>query len=194
MGHPKLMGAALSYARRYCLFTMVGLAGEDDLDGPPLEPKETLQRERQTTNTDVAAVDTLPESPGTEIAQDGCVGANSEPACLLDTGVSSPEEVRREEPPRARRRSPCKSLAKLVSARASDPFSDLTLIHDADALLRWAALTMPVRNGLDAAARNAFDVAFLAKADAIGVDPELLIPFECQREAAQAPNGPAPPD
>ena len=36
MGHPKLMGAALTYARRYCLFTMVGLAGEDDIDAPDL--------------------------------------------------------------------------------------------------------------------------------------------------------------
>src|SRR5262249_5596395 len=36
IGHPKLMGAALTYARRYCLFTMVGLAGEDDLDAPDL--------------------------------------------------------------------------------------------------------------------------------------------------------------
>jgi hypothetical protein len=29
------MGAALTYARRYALFTMVGIAGEDDLDTPP---------------------------------------------------------------------------------------------------------------------------------------------------------------
>ncbi len=36
IGHPKLMGALLTYARRYCLFTMVGLAGEDDLDAPDL--------------------------------------------------------------------------------------------------------------------------------------------------------------
>jgi hypothetical protein len=28
------MGAALTYARRYALFTMVGIAGEDDLDAP----------------------------------------------------------------------------------------------------------------------------------------------------------------
>jgi hypothetical protein len=28
-------GAALTYARRYALFTMVGIAGEDDLDAPP---------------------------------------------------------------------------------------------------------------------------------------------------------------
>ena len=29
------MGAALTYARRYALFTMVGIAGEDDLDASP---------------------------------------------------------------------------------------------------------------------------------------------------------------
>src|SRR5712671_3348368 len=32
---PRRMGAALTYARRYALFTMVGIAGEDDLDTPP---------------------------------------------------------------------------------------------------------------------------------------------------------------
>jgi ERF superfamily len=31
---PHRMGAALTYARRYALFTMVGIAGEDDLDAP----------------------------------------------------------------------------------------------------------------------------------------------------------------
>src|SRR4030088_2848356 len=31
---PRRMGAALPYARRYALFTMVGIAGEDDLDAP----------------------------------------------------------------------------------------------------------------------------------------------------------------
>jgi hypothetical protein len=31
---PRRMGAALSYARRYALFTLVGIAGEDDLDAP----------------------------------------------------------------------------------------------------------------------------------------------------------------
>src|SRR5262249_1067633 len=30
------MGAALTYARRYALFTLVGIAGEDDLDSPDL--------------------------------------------------------------------------------------------------------------------------------------------------------------
>src|SRR5438132_2447328 len=43
MAAPKRMGAALTYARRYSLFTLVGIAGEDDLDAPDLndgrEPK-----------------------------------------------------------------------------------------------------------------------------------------------------------
>jgi hypothetical protein len=34
---PHRMGAALTYARRYALFTLVGIAGEDDLDAPDLE-------------------------------------------------------------------------------------------------------------------------------------------------------------
>src|SRR5437660_8638754 len=34
--NPQRMGAALTYARRYALFTLVGIAGEDDLDAPHL--------------------------------------------------------------------------------------------------------------------------------------------------------------
>src|SRR3989449_10260487 len=34
--NPHRMGAALTYARRYALFTLVGIAGEDDLDAPDL--------------------------------------------------------------------------------------------------------------------------------------------------------------
>ena len=33
---PHRMGAALTYARRYALFTLVGIVGEDDLDAPDL--------------------------------------------------------------------------------------------------------------------------------------------------------------
>src|SRR5215471_17045805 len=33
---PHRMGAALTYARRYGLFTLIGIAGEDDLDAPDL--------------------------------------------------------------------------------------------------------------------------------------------------------------
>lgn len=37
---PRRMGAALTYARRYALFTMVGIAGEDDLDAPDLHVQD----------------------------------------------------------------------------------------------------------------------------------------------------------
>src|SRR3954470_13945335 len=39
---PHRMGAALTYARRYALFTLVGIAGEDDLDAPDLEGAGTM--------------------------------------------------------------------------------------------------------------------------------------------------------
>jgi len=36
MATPHRMGAALTYARRYALFALVGIAGEDDLDAPDI--------------------------------------------------------------------------------------------------------------------------------------------------------------
>jgi ERF superfamily len=36
---PHRMGAALTYARRYALFALVGIAGEDDLDAPDTAPE-----------------------------------------------------------------------------------------------------------------------------------------------------------
>jgi hypothetical protein len=40
---PKRMGAALTYARRYALFALVGIAGEDDLDAPDLNSPEPTE-------------------------------------------------------------------------------------------------------------------------------------------------------
>ena len=49
---PHRMGAALTYARRYALFTLVGIAGEDDLDAPDLVAPTTpaSKMERPTAN------------------------------------------------------------------------------------------------------------------------------------------------
>jgi hypothetical protein len=44
MATPRRMGAALTYARRYALFTLVGIAGEDDLDAPDLGGQPTEAR------------------------------------------------------------------------------------------------------------------------------------------------------
>jgi hypothetical protein len=51
---PHRMGAALTYARRYALFTLVGIAGEDDLDAPDLNAptSSSLEAENPTPKSD----------------------------------------------------------------------------------------------------------------------------------------------
>jgi hypothetical protein len=50
---PHRMGAALTYARRYALFTLVGIAGEDDLDAPDLAtpPQQTSGPEKPKSDS-----------------------------------------------------------------------------------------------------------------------------------------------
>src|SRR6266550_2469934 len=50
MATPRRMGAALTYARRYALFTLVGIAGEDDLDAPDPTDPSTETRKKFTAN------------------------------------------------------------------------------------------------------------------------------------------------
>jgi hypothetical protein len=51
---PHRMGAALTYARRYALFTLVGIAGGDDLDAPdlatPTKPAPGPEKPKEGTN------------------------------------------------------------------------------------------------------------------------------------------------
>jgi hypothetical protein len=47
---PHRMGAALTYARRYALFTLVGIAGEDDLDARDLIAPATPTSNRAASN------------------------------------------------------------------------------------------------------------------------------------------------
>jgi hypothetical protein len=52
---PRRMGAALTYARRYALFTLVGIAGEDDLDAPDLSRDQPNGDKPFTTSLSNAA-------------------------------------------------------------------------------------------------------------------------------------------
>jgi hypothetical protein len=52
---PRRMGAALTYARRYALFTMVGIAGEDDLDAPDVTNDRAEGRKAIATGVDPSA-------------------------------------------------------------------------------------------------------------------------------------------
>jgi ERF superfamily len=80
---PHKMGAALTYARRYALFTMVGIAGEDDLDAPDLP----------VSNTDTGSPGTKP--PGKMNGRVGDAAGKTEwhrksqpPKPVLDTQTS----------------------------------------------------------------------------------------------------------
>ena len=68
---PHRMGAALTYARRYALFTLVGIAGEDDLDAPDLVPpagqatgteKPQISNQNRRSNGHQGSAD--PQTPG----------------------------------------------------------------------------------------------------------------------------------
>jgi ERF superfamily len=87
---PHRMGAALTYARRYALFTLVGIAGEDDLDAPDLiSPSQpTSGRDRRPTrgngrpdskSSNLAARTPLPRPPKPAVDN-----SNNSKAKLLD--------------------------------------------------------------------------------------------------------------
>jgi len=78
---PHRVGAALTYARRYALFTLVGIAGEDDLDAPDLAacgPATALG-----TRPD------RPPPPPRESGNGGLRGATRTAATVLDTDHSA---------------------------------------------------------------------------------------------------------
>jgi ERF superfamily protein len=55
---PHRMGAALTYARRYALFTLVGIAGEDDIDAPDLDtPRHPHDRSNVITLAAAASME-----------------------------------------------------------------------------------------------------------------------------------------
>jgi hypothetical protein len=67
--NPQRMGAALTYARRYALFTLVGIAGEDDLDAPVLcvEPSALPSEGKPTGGQSWMP----PRKPGNGYAREG---------------------------------------------------------------------------------------------------------------------------
>ncbi len=72
---PHRMGAALTYARRYALFALVGIAGEDDLDAPDLliEPSPAME----------APVEPAGTNPNTRKSRNGSVHKPRQPKPVL---------------------------------------------------------------------------------------------------------------
>ena len=71
------LGAALTYARRYALFTLVGIAGEDELDAPDLgaepapaaelpSPADHRKQERERERPVMGTLQTLQQGVSSE--------------------------------------------------------------------------------------------------------------------------------
>jgi ERF superfamily len=71
---PHRMGTALTYARRYALFAIVGIAGEDDLDAPDLNIELKVPDIRPETQSVV--VDRPAASPITRAHPSAAAGAS----------------------------------------------------------------------------------------------------------------------
>jgi ERF superfamily len=84
------MGAALTYARRYALFTLVGIAGEDDLDAPDLNATsktgvvEEPQSDHHSQSAGAAAVAARARDGANPVRSGGPVLASDQSAILRE--------------------------------------------------------------------------------------------------------------
>jgi hypothetical protein len=127
MAVPRRMGAALTYARRYALFALVGIAGEDDLDAPDLGDASKPDADQ-------------PPAPDAGLSSNGYAAAASAPM-----------------PADTRRRTPLARVAKPVlapdqSAALRDRLAaELDSLHSTEEAAIWAHKSMPAKNKLTSA-------------------------------------------
>ena len=147
---PHRLGAALTYARRYALFTLVGIAGEDDLDAPDLSPA------------------VVPPAP-----QNGSPRSNQDPGGLLH----QPSQVASRPLQNSQRRAHAgRWKSASLSSAASDKLraqllSDLDELKEPDALATWAHRVLPLKNQLSSADAQTIETAFAAKLGQFGDPP-----------------------
>jgi hypothetical protein len=145
---PHRLGAALTYARRYALFTLVGIAGEDDLDAPDL-PAAGLSPEAQKN----------PQRP-----KQGAAGLD-QPASELKPGGSAQATDRRLRTEKAK--SP--SLPPDASANLRHRLiAELEQLADPEALATWAQRALPLKNQLATSDAQKVEAAFAARLSQLG--------------------------
>jgi hypothetical protein len=138
---PQRMGAALTYARRYALFTLVGIAGEDDLDAPDLEAV-------RGPNAD---------PPNGSAGQ----GSNGHAHATGASGNS------RRRAPVARLVPPI--LAADLSAQLTDRMiGELSGLQSSDEAADWANRSLPAKNTLTVADAQLVEDCFGIKIAALG--------------------------
>ena len=106
---PHRMGAALTYAIRYALFTLVGIAGEDDLDAPDLVAPAVPDSgpERATISSEIAGLNGSRRAAETPSPRTRKAAATNIKPVLDSGGVGGPTRStsgRRRSPQRGRRR------------------------------------------------------------------------------------------
>jgi hypothetical protein len=140
---PHRMGAALTYARRYALFTLVGIAGEDDLDAPDL-----------TTPTNRTSG---PESPKRH--------GNGQ---LNGAQPKSSSHGRRDANVRAQTKP---ILETEASVQLRDRLiAEVRELGSSDDAASWAHKVLAEKNTLVAQDVQVLEEAFQARLEAIGVD------------------------
>jgi len=148
---PQRMGAALSYARRYALFTLVGIAGEDDLDAPDL----------------TAPTSETSEPGGQKFAKTAPNGG----------GISRAAPMRTATPKDSfRGRSKGNSTQPLLEGEASANLRDQLIaevgnLASGDDAAMWAQRCMARKNRLTAADAAQLEDAFRAKLFAFASRP-----------------------
>jgi hypothetical protein len=140
---PHRMGAALTYARRYALFTLVGIAGEDDLDAPDLN----MPRQQPV------------ESERPKAGNGRLNGGHSRPALPLDGRRRSMPQSRPIEP----------MLGPEASAELRDRLvTELNELGSGDAAALWAKRRLGEKNRLTASDARRVEEAFQAKLAGFG--------------------------
>jgi hypothetical protein len=137
LGAPHRMGAALSYARRYGLFTLVGIAGEDDLDAPDL-----------ALHTSPAAPHDAPSPPSSPFFATVAPSPPLVPSATLrrpSRGANSPADLKLDDETSRQQRD-----ALLV---------ELAALDSVDAAGAWAKRIMRLKNSLAAAHAKDLEVA-----------------------------------
>jgi ERF superfamily len=132
---PQRMGAALTYARRYALFTLVGIAGEDDLDAPDLAAPSG--RGPAPDKTEASGNRRLNGDGGPTRQPSGNGRAKTSPRAVLAAGASA--ELRN------------RLVAQIAELGSAD-----------DAAL-WAYCNMRAKNGLTIADAHQVEEAFQTK-------------------------------
>src|SRR5258706_2399344 len=148
---PHRMGAALTYARRYALFTLVGIAGEDDLDAPDL-PVAALSSEAPTN----------PSRP-----EQGPSGLD-QPAIELKPGRPAQASERRLRTKKA------KSLSLPPDASENlrhQLIAELEQLRNPEALATWAQRALPFKNQLATTDAQTVEAAFAARLSQLGEAP-----------------------